>query len=65
MDPALEGATLTFECPPQYVLLYPNTTACMGNGEWESDPREVECKVCTMMILMFTELINFYRPRED
>ena len=44
MDPAMEGATVTLVCPPQYALIGPNTTTCMGNGEWEPDPREVECK---------------------
>ena len=44
MDPSLEGAVLFFDCPPQHVLIGPNTTTCMGNGEWEPDPREVECK---------------------
>ncbi|MCG8626758.1 MAG: CCP domain-containing protein, partial [Proteobacteria bacterium] len=44
MDPSLEGAVLFFNCPPQHVLIGPNTTTCMGNGEWEPDPREVECK---------------------
>ena len=44
MDPAFEGAVLSFDCPPQHVLIGPNTTICMGNGEWEPDPREVECK---------------------
>ena len=44
MDPALEGAVLSFDCPPHYVLIGPNTTTCMGNGEWEPYPREVECK---------------------
>ena len=44
MDPAIEGTNITFGCPPDYVLIGPNTTTCMGNGEWEPDPREVECK---------------------
>ena len=44
IDPSVEGATLSFVCPPQYVLNGPNTTTCMGNGDWEPDPREVECK---------------------
>ena len=44
MEPAMEGAILTFECLPQYVLIGPNNTTCMGNGEWEPDPTEVECK---------------------
>jgi hypothetical protein len=44
MDPALEGTVVSFDCSPQNVLIGPNTTMCMGNGEWEPDPREVECK---------------------
>jgi hypothetical protein len=44
MDPALEGTVVSFDCPPQQVLIGPNTTTCMRNGEWEPDPREVECK---------------------
>ena len=44
VEPAMEGATVAFKCPTQYVLIGPNTTTCMGNGEWEPDPREVECK---------------------
>ena len=44
MAPALEGATVTFGCAPQYILMGPNTTTCMENGEWEPDPSEVECK---------------------
>ena len=43
MDPAMEGATVIFYCPPQYIVTGPSTTTCMGNGEWEPDPREVEC----------------------
>ena len=39
----MEGATLTFECPPQYVLTGPGpyTMTCVGNGELEPDPGEV------------------------
>ena len=66
VDPALEGATLAFECPPQYILIGPNTTTCMGDGEWEPDPREIECKGMwnlllkwvsdsTIMIIMLNE----------
>ena len=42
--PVLEGTTVTFGCTPQYILTGPSTTTCMGNGEWEPDPSEVECK---------------------
>ena len=44
--PALdvEGASVTFACPPGLMLSGPNASTCMGNGEWEPDPRDVECK---------------------
>ena len=43
-DPALEGANVTFECSsPQLVLIGPNSITCVGNGEWEPDPRHVKC----------------------
>ena len=40
----MEGAAIIFKCPPQYILIGPNATTCMGNGEWEPDPRKVECR---------------------
>ena len=43
-DPALEGTTITLECSsPNLVLIGSNTTTCMGNGEWEPDPRDMNC----------------------
>ena len=42
-QPAIVGASATFTCPPTHVLIGPNTTTCMENGEWEPDPRQVEC----------------------
>ena len=42
-DPALEGQSITFACPPHQTLNGSNSSMCMGNGEWEPDPREVEC----------------------
>ena len=42
--PSLEGESVKFTCPPKRVLTGPNSTRCMGNGEWEPDPREVICK---------------------
>ena len=44
--PALdvEGVSVTFACSPGLILSGPNTSTCMGNGEWEPDPRNVECK---------------------
>ena len=64
MDPSLEGAVLFFDCPPQHVLIGPNTTTCMGNGKWEPDPREVECKgtttLCYAAIIVITSFILKY-----
>ena len=58
VEPAMEGATLTFKYPPpQYVLTGPNTTTCMGNGEWEPDPGEVECNGKTL--LATSQIISF------
>ena len=41
--PGVEGSIATFSCPPGLVLIGPNTSTCMKNGEWEPDPRELEC----------------------
>ena len=40
---SLEGSTVNFTCPPGFILIGPNMSTCMGNGEWEPDPREVNC----------------------
>ena len=42
-NPALEGSSVNLSCPPGLVLTGPNTTTCMGNGEWEPDPMEAMC----------------------
>ena len=39
----IEGSNVTFSCPPELVLIGPNSSTCMGNGEWEPDPRGVKC----------------------
>ena len=43
VDPALEGQTVMFICPHGQILNGSNSSTCMGNGEWEPDPRDVEC----------------------
>ena len=58
MDPAMEGTVLSFECPPQYALSGPNTTICMGNGEWEPDPREAECKGIKLHYTIFLAVLH-------
>ena len=42
-QPTVVGTNATFACPSTHALTGPNTTTCMGNGEWEPDPRLVEC----------------------
>ena len=42
--PPLEGESVNFSCPPKSMLIGPNSTTCMGNREWEPDPKEVACK---------------------
>ena len=41
--PVMEGANVTFSCPPGQVLIGSNIVECMENGEWEPDPKEVKC----------------------
>ena len=40
---AHEGTTMTLSCLSGLVLVGSNTSTCMGNGQWEPDPRKVEC----------------------
>ena len=44
-EPGMRGANVTYSCPSRLTLTGPRRSTCMGNGEWELDPREVECKV--------------------
>ena len=46
VNPSLEGATINFSCPIGQILTGPNASTCMGNGEWESDPKESNIR-CT------------------
>ena len=52
-DPVMEGTTLSFVCSSHHVLFGPNTTTCIGYGEWEPDPKEVECRgmYCTKSLI--------------
>ena len=42
-DLGIEGSNVSIRCPPGLVLNGRSTLVCMENGEWEPDPREVEC----------------------
>ena len=41
IDPAVEGTTVTFHCPPGLVLDEINSSTCMENGEWEPAPYDI------------------------
>ena len=52
-EPTLEGTVVNFTCPTGMVLNGPiSASTCMGNGEWEPDPRELKCKgeCCTNLV---------------
>ena len=38
------GNNISFRCPLGLVLAGPNSSICIGNGEWEPDPRDVMYK---------------------
>ena len=44
LGPIPEGAKINFTCITGMELVGPNSTTCMGNGEWEPNPRDVTCK---------------------
>ena len=44
IHPAMEGTNVNFTCSPNHALFGPHLSTCMGSGEWEPDPGEVECK---------------------
>ena len=42
-NPPIEGQIITYTCPFGFLLTGPNASVCTGNGEWESDPGQVDC----------------------
>ena len=48
MVPTLEGRTVSFSCPPGFILTGPDSATCTGNGEWEPDPRGTTCNNATL-----------------
>ena len=42
-SPPIEGEFITYTCPAGFIQTSPNMSVCMGNGEWEPDPGEVDC----------------------
>ena len=60
-DPALEGENIIFTCPTGALLTGPNTSTCVENGEWEPDPRDVECRVLVTTSTRVTSTILYVR----
>ena len=43
--PAIVGTTVSFNCSmPGEVLTGSNTSTCIDIGQWEPDPRQINCK---------------------
>ena len=39
------NTSLSFRCKsPKRVLAGPNSSMCIEDGNWEPDPRDIECK---------------------
>ena len=45
------------------VLTGPTTATCMGNGEWEPDPTEVQCKSGNIIMAQFIILLCIVADR--
>ena len=52
-NPALEGTSIKFHCPPGQELTGSESTTCMANGEWKPDPRNITCN----------ESKHYYKPK--
>ena len=63
VDPALEGQTIIFTCPPGQILNGSNSSSCMGNGKWEPDPGEVECTGGIFMAATSATTLGMYHAR--
>ena len=55
--PAVEGTHIYFYCPHGLLLSGHNMSTCMGNGEWEPTPREVECKGDNIIIIIIIGIV--------
>jgi hypothetical protein len=41
----VEGATVTFSCPPGFELIGSRTATCTENRKWEPDPSGLMCNI--------------------
>ena len=42
-EPAVEGSTVAFVCPPELHLSGSRTSVCTREGKWVPDPTKVAC----------------------
>ena len=44
--PPMKGQLITYIilCPPGFIQTGPNASVCTGNGEWEPDPIQMNCR---------------------
>ena len=52
---ATRGTNMSLTCNSGLMLSGPSTSTCMGNGEWEPDPREAECVDASTTVHMTTQ----------
>ena len=53
-EPVMEGTTVNYTCPSGLVHSGPSSSTCTGKGEWEPDPRGVECNGKKMGYIILT-----------
>ena len=39
----VDGSTVSFSCPPGFLLTGSSSATCTANGEWEPDTRDLMC----------------------
>ena len=54
-EPGTIGANVTLICTSGLTLIGSNASTCMGNGEWEPDPEDVECVATNNITVHMTE----------
>ena len=66
---ALEGDKINFTCISGMELIGPNSIICMASGEWEPNPREVECKgegihttICNHLMCLYCDFSQLWSP---
>ena len=67
MMPVMEGFNISFSCRSEFKLSGPTSSTCIRNGEWEPDPKEVECRhkglnyFCYLIVILYAIIVNLYR----